>query len=89
KPFTVNQSWTVERDDWFGNREEQLQPHPADVSVGKDVEKTMEAVGLFTSSMHNIQGGRPFHGLLTSKIVQDCNKAAEWVVAPGCICPMQ
>ncbi|KAJ4930940.1 hypothetical protein JOQ06_025241 [Pogonophryne albipinna] len=42
-------------------KEEQLQPHPADVSVGKDVEKTMEVP--------------------TSKIVQDCKKAAEWVVA--------
>ncbi|KAI4829464.1 hypothetical protein KUCAC02_023504 [Chaenocephalus aceratus] len=40
-------------------KEEQLQPHPADVSVGKDVDKTMEAP--------------------TSKIVQDCKKAAEWV----------
>ncbi|KAF3854257.1 hypothetical protein F7725_022312 [Dissostichus mawsoni] len=159
KPFTVNKSWTVERDDWFGNRvcplhhtrcmisllltcqlcekwwcvmlmenfdlgshgkmfahwtetskallrgegppmfrvrkrkldeitekEEQLQRHPADVSVGKDVEKTMEAVGLFTSSMHHIQGGRPFHGLPTSKIVQDCKKAAEWVVAHKHLC---
>ncbi|KAK1904254.1 Sentrin-specific protease 2, partial [Dissostichus eleginoides] len=145
KPFTVNQSWTVERDDWFGDRgfprqlygndcgifmlmyalytildapydftiidmpnfdlgshgkmfahwtetskallrgegppvfrvrkrkldditekEEQLQPHPADVSVGKDVEKTMEAP--------------------TSKIVQDCKKAAEWVVAHKHLC---
>ncbi|KAJ4922362.1 hypothetical protein JOQ06_025899, partial [Pogonophryne albipinna] len=47
-------------------KEEQLQPHPADVSVGKDVEKTMEAP--------------------TSKIVQDCKKAAEWVVAHTHLC---
>ncbi|KAK1904425.1 TRMT1-like protein [Dissostichus eleginoides] len=47
-------------------KEEQLQPHPADVSVGKDVEKTMEAP--------------------TSKIVQDCKKAAEWVVAHKHLC---
>ncbi|KAI9523131.1 hypothetical protein NQZ68_030175 [Dissostichus eleginoides] len=48
------------------SEEEQLQPHPADVSVGKDVEKTMEAP--------------------TSKIVQDCKKAAEWVVAHKHLC---
>ncbi|XP_033954680.1 uncharacterized protein [Pseudochaenichthys georgianus] len=47
-------------------KEEQLQPHPADVSVGKDVDKTMEAP--------------------TSKIVQDCKKAAEWVVAHKHLC---
>ncbi|KAI4805602.1 hypothetical protein KUCAC02_010206 [Chaenocephalus aceratus] len=40
-------------------KEEQLQPHPADVSVGKDP---------------------------TSKIVQDCKKAAEWVVAHKHVC---
>ncbi|KAI9526256.1 hypothetical protein NQZ68_041644 [Dissostichus eleginoides] len=56
----------VRKLDDITEKEEQLQPHPADVSVGKDVEKTMEAP--------------------TSKIVQDCKKAAEWVVAHKHLC---
>ncbi|KAF3833195.1 hypothetical protein F7725_026860, partial [Dissostichus mawsoni] len=32
----------VRKLDDITEKEEQLQPHPADVSVGKDVEKTME-----------------------------------------------
>ncbi|KAI9514564.1 hypothetical protein NQZ68_032205, partial [Dissostichus eleginoides] len=56
----------VRKLDDITEKEEQIQPHPADVSVGKDVEKTMEAP--------------------TSKIVQDCKKAAEWVVAHKHLC---
>ncbi|KAK1888016.1 Cell wall synthesis protein Wag31, partial [Dissostichus eleginoides] len=115
KPFTVNKSWTVERDDWFGDRVCPLHHTRCMISLLLTCQlcekwwcvMLMENFDLGShgkmfshwteTSKALLRGeGPPVFRVRkrkldeisepTSKIVQDCKKAAEWVVAHKHLC---